>query len=199
MIPNDEFTEEPIPGKFVTPYNLPVSPLSRSCRGGIALNDASKGRDYQNWFVWYEVLTGTIKFGPEAIPMVATGSIVRPGVLQLSMAFDNNMNPVLAWIDASGGHVRYFSAATQNYVTVDVPGATSCLVVVDDIRAYSNTLSDVVFAYTIPTGLWYSYQRNNYANPLQASTSVRLLRRMGMNEFNRLQFETDPPEPPPGP
>lgn len=188
MIPNNAVTTTPVPAKFKNPYNLPVSALSRACRGGIALNDASKGRDYQNWYVWYD--GATIFYGPEAPTLVAAGSLGIANVTQVSMAFDNNMNPILAWMDATGAHIRYFSGTTSTYVVLDVPGATSCLVAVDDSRNFYNANSDAVFAYTISTGLWYRYQRENYATPRQASTSVKRLLRMGMGSQGRFQFET---------
>lgn len=192
MIPNNAFTVSPIPGRFIEPYNLPVSPLSRACRGGIALNDASKGRNYQNWLVWYDSQAGIIYYGPQAVNLVAVGSYAVAGVTQVSLAFDNNMNPLLAWLDATGAHIRYFSGASSSYQIINVNGASSCLVCVDDARDFSNSISDAIFAYTMPTGLWYTYQRENYATARQASTSSKKLLRMGMNVGSRFQFETEP-------
>lgn len=190
MLPNNAVTTPAYPGKFLAPYDLPASATSRACRGGIALNDASKGRDYQNWYVWWD--TGVAYFGPATVPLVATGSLALPGILQLSMAFDNNMNPILAWTDSVGAHIRYFSGTTSSYVVIDIPGATSCLVAVDDNRAFYNAASDIIFAYTLSTGLWFRYQRQNYTVAMQASTSTRKLLRMGMTNQHRFQFETEP-------
>lgn len=190
MIPNNAFIDPPLPAPFNSPYNLPPSQLSRACRGGIALNNASRGRDFQNWYVWWE--EGVAYFGPEATPLVAAGSLPIPGVTQISMAFDNNMNPILAWMDATGAHIRYFSAATTSYVIIDITGATSCLVVVDDPRNFYNANSDAVFAYTLSTGLWYRYQRENYSVARQVDNRPNRLMRMGMGTQNRFQFERMP-------
>jgi len=189
MIPGNAITNVPDPAAFRKPYDSPASALSRTCRGGVALNDASKGRDYQDWSVWYD--GSTILFGPTSSG-IATGSLATAGVTQLSLAFDNNMNPVLAWLDDTGANIRYFSASTSSYVVVNVPGATSCLACVDDVRPIYNTQSDVIFAYTLPNGLWYTYQRENYATARQASTASKKLKRMGPNVLNRFQFETEP-------
>lgn len=190
MIPNNALTTIPDPARFKNPYDLPESPTSRACRGGIGLNNAAKGRNYQNWYVWYEA--GVIYFGPVAVPLEAMGSLTVPGVKQLSLAFDNNMNPIICWLDATGANLRYFSAGTSSYVVLSVAGATSCLVTVDDSRNFYNASSDAVFAYTASTGLWYTYQRENYAIPRKASNSTNKLTRMGLNAQNRFQFETTP-------
>lgn len=187
MLPNNTISTIAHSARFKSPYDMPVSALSRSCRGGIAINDSSKGRDYQNWYVWYA--NGNVYYGPEATPLVSVGSLALTGVLQLSMAFDNNMNPIICWLDSTGAHIRYFSGTTSTYVVVDVLGATSCLVAVDDSRNFYNANSDAIFAYTISSGLWYRYQRQNYATPIQASTSTARLIRMGMHSQNRFQFE----------
>ena len=54
MIPNNAFTPQPVISAFRPPKDEIYQPLTSKSRGGIALNNPTQGRDYQNWVVSYD-------------------------------------------------------------------------------------------------------------------------------------------------
>jgi hypothetical protein len=183
MIPNNAFTTPtPIVSAFLPPKDEPYQPLTSKSRGGIALNDASQGRDYQNWVVSYN---GTnILVAPQGGSTVFTLTVA--GVLSVSLAFDNNMNPVIAWMDSVGAKLYWYN--NTNFVTTPF-SATSCRVTIDDVRDFYNANSDVIFAYTYGTNLYWRQQRDQYATEYTVGSTTGLLQKVGLSELNRLQFQ----------
>jgi hypothetical protein len=183
MIPNNAFTTPtPIVSAFLPPKDEPYQPLTSKSRGGVALNDASLGRDYQNWVVSYN--GSDILVAPQGGSTVFTLAVA--GVLSVSLAFDNNMNPVIAWMDSVGAKLYWYN--NTNFVTTPF-SATSCRVTIDDVRDFYNANSDVIFAYTYGTNLYWRQQRDQYATEYTVGSTTGLLQKVGLNELNRLQFQ----------
>jgi hypothetical protein len=183
MIPNNAFTPTPIVSPFRPPKDEPYQPLTSKSRGGIALNNPTLGRDYQNWVVSYD--GANILVAPQGGSTAFTLPVA--GVLSVSLAFDNNMNPVIAWMDAVGAKLYWFNNVT--FVTTPFP-ATSCRVTIDDVRDFYNADSDVIFAYTYGTNLYWRQQRDQYAIEYTVPGSTTgLLQKVGLNQLNRLQFQ----------
>jgi hypothetical protein len=182
MIPNNAFTTSPIVSAFLPPKDEPYQPLTSKSRGGVALNDASLGRDYQNWVVSYD--GSDILVAPQGGATAFTLTVA--GVLSVSLAFDNNMNVILAWMDSVGAKLYWFD--NVSYVTTAFP-ATSCRVTIDDVRDFYNANSDVIFAYTYGTNLYWRQQRDQYAVEYPIGTTTGLLQKVGLNQLNRLQFQ----------
>jgi len=182
MIPNNAFTTQPIVSAFLPPKDEPYQPLTSKSRGGVALNDASQGRDYQNWVVSYD--GANILVAPQGGSTAFTLTVA--GVLSVSLAFDNNMNPVIAWMDAVGAKLYWFN--NVSFVTTPFP-ATSCRVTIDDVRDFYNADSDVIFAYTNAGTLYWRQQRDQYAIQRTVGTTTGLLQKVGLNQLNRLQFQ----------
>jgi len=182
MIPNNAFTTQPIVSPFRPPKDEPYQPLTSKSRGGIALNNPSKGRDYQNWVVSYD--GSDILVAPQGGSTAFTLTVA--GVLSVSLAFDNNMNPVIAWMDAVGAKLYWFNNVT--FVTTAF-AATSCRVTIDDVRDFYNADSDVIFAYTNAGTLYWRQQRDQYATQRTVGSTTGLLQKVGLNQLNRLQFQ----------
>jgi hypothetical protein len=183
MIPNNAFTTPtPIVSAFLPPKDEPYQPLTSKSRGGVALNDASEGRDYQNWVVSYN--GSDILVAPQGGSTVFTLTVA--GVLSVSLAFDNNMNPVIAWMDSVGAKLYWYN--NTNFVTTPF-AATSCRVTIDDVRDFYNANSDVIFAYTYAGTLHWRQQRDQYATEYTVGSTTGLLQKVGLSELNRLQFQ----------
>jgi hypothetical protein len=182
MIPNNAFTTTPIVSAFLPPKDEPYQPLTSKSRGGIALNDASRGRDYQNWVVSYD--GSDILVAPQGGSTAFTLTVA--GVLSVSLAFDNNMNVILAWMDSIGAKLYWFD--NVSYVTTAF-AATSCRVTIDDVRDFYNANSDVIFAYTNAGTLYWRQQRDLYAIERTVGSTTGLLQKVGLNQLNRLQFQ----------
>jgi hypothetical protein len=182
MIPNNAFTLTPIVSAFLPPMDETYQPLTSKSRGGVALNDASLGRDYQNWVVSYD--GSDILVAPQGGSTVFTLTVA--GVLSVSLAFDNNMNPVIAWMDSVGAKLYWYD--NTNFVTTPF-SATSCRVTIDDVRDFYNANSDVIFAYTNAGTLYWRQQRDLYAIERTVGPTTGLLQKVGLNQLNRLQFQ----------
>ena len=181
---NTNFTATPEVGVFLPPNNLAYNPLSQIIWGGIAINDPSAGRQYQYWETFYDV--SDIKIKP------VTGSVEfthnAPNAITVSGAFDQNMAAVVAWQTATDSYLYFFDIS--GYTTLTVNDTTSCRIVIDDSRDYYAAASDIFFAYTKNDNLYYRIQRENYANEyLIGPANGKLLKRMGLTDKNRVQFE----------
>lgn len=185
MLPLNQTTLGAVSAPFLNPYGE-YAPLHERVWGGVALNDASQGREVQLWAIDYDGANVTVS--PDGGAPALTLPI--PDVLTCSLGFDANMNPVIAWTDVYGAHLRHFDSYTLSYVVLDIPGATSCKARTDDTRSFNSAASDVIFAYTLAGTLHYRVERDRYATEYTAGASgTGTLRRMGMNEVQRFQFE----------
>jgi hypothetical protein len=185
MIPNNTFVTPPIVSAFPYPISLPFSALSETVWGGTALNDGAAGRLIQLWSIWYDGLSIHIKPSDNAIAL----SLTVPNVIQVSLAFDPNMSPVICWEDNTGhANLYYYDTISAQFITLTI-SATSCNAVVDDAAQYLSGFSDVIFSYTFENNLYYRRERDRYAIQYLIGSTTKLLRRVGLNVGNRLQFE----------
>jgi hypothetical protein len=185
MLPFNQVTLSAVTTAFLSPYGE-YKPLHERVWGGVALNDASQGREVQLWAISYDGVNVNVGTDGGAAQL----SLPIPDVLTCSLGFDSNMNPAIAWTDVYGAHLRYFDSYTLSYVVLDIPGATSCKARTDDTRSFNSAASDVIFAYTLNGILRYRVQRDHYATEYTIGASgTGTLRRMGMNDGQRFQFE----------
>ena len=185
MIPGGSFTTTPVISSFPAPYNDAYTPLTQNVLGGISIGDPSHGRTYQTWTVNYN---GTsINISPSTGGIAYT--LVESNVFSVSLAFDNNMSPVIAWMTTGGANLYYYNTVTESYNTTFFPGVLSCRVCVDDPAEFYNASSDVIFGYTLGGNLYYRQQRDRYATQYLIGASTKTLIRMSLSTGNRLQFE----------
>ena len=192
MIPGNIFTPTPIVGNFLYLQDLPYDPLIQTVMGGSALNDAVNGRLVKPWTVFYtpDLLaptTGLIEVQPSDGNVVFT--ITASDVLTVSLAFDANMAPVIAWTTPDDANLYYYDTLTSTYITRVFPGVTSCRVCVDDPLKFYTSQSDVIFGYTINGNLCYRQQRDRYNTEYIIQPMTGSLTKLGMSSINRLQFE----------
>lgn len=185
MIPLNTFTPTPIVSDFIDPYGRPYNPLSQYVMGGLAIGDASAGREVQVWNVAYNGANITVR--PE-VGAVAF-SMAQSDVQSVSLAFDNNMGLAIAWTTSSGANLYYFDTLTTAYTTQFFPGITSCRVCVDDARDFYAAQSDVIFSYTLSNTLYYRQQRDRYDIQYTIGATTKRLIRAAPNVGNRLQFQ----------
>ena len=194
MIPANSFTAVAQPSEFEAPYNILFRRYKHVCPGGIALGDASKGRDYQNWEVQFKPETSMLEVKPvgAASPQL---TLPAPDLIYVSLAFDNNMAPVLAWLVPSGANLYYFDSVSSSYTTRFFSGFTSCRVCTDDVRDFNAPASDVIFGYTRNGNLYWRQQRDRYDIERLVGPTSNLLITLGQNTSKRLQFGMMPTIP----
>lgn len=186
MIPGNTFTPTPIVSNFQAPYDLPYQPLTQHVLGGVAIGNASLGRQVKIWTVNYNGVSITVTpiDGPTAFTLLASN------VETVSLAFDNNMGPVIAWkLTTGGANLYYFDTLTSQYITRFFASVLSCRVVVDDARDFYAAQSDVIFGYTLGTNMYWRQQRDRYDNQYLIGPTTKSLRKMAPNVGNRLQFQ----------
>jgi hypothetical protein len=185
MIPSNAFTPTGVYSNFQQPYDRAYTPYHQVVLGGTAIGDGAAGRQVKNWTVDYT--SGNILVGPEGGATALT--LPAPGAISVSLAFDNNMGVVLAWMTTSGASLYYYNTITSAYTTRTFTGITSCRVCVDDARDFNSAGSDVIFGYTDGTHLRYRQQRDRYDVEYTVMATPKKLKRMAPSIANRLQFE----------
>ena len=185
MLPSNAITVSPLLGEFIYPVSLPYTPLTQLVLGGVALGDASQGRVLKEWTVAYT--TGVITVSPAGESPVFTLS--APDATSVSLTFDSSMNVVLCWVTLLGASLYYYDAVSNAFTTQLFAGVTSARVAVDDTRAFNNSESDVIFAYTLANTLHWRQQRDRYSIEYTAGPCDGEVQRMGLSTVSRFQFE----------
>jgi hypothetical protein len=118
----------------------------------------------------------------------------RAGVTELSLAFDGNMRPFIAFSDASGAHYWWYDPTTSEVEIADLPdGCTNLRCGMDDKRPLESANADIILAYMRDGNLYHRLQRDRYATEylLAENVSGKLVQ-IGFNEQNCFQFAIYP-------
>lgn len=174
--------------EFLSPDNSERELLIDYERGGIHLNDPSMGSDYQDWIVVYEA--GSVKVRTRAgtdESVIFTG----PNVTEVSLTFDQNMAPAVAWVQNGACYFSRFDSIIGATVVDAFFGATSPFLSLDDKRLTMQGISDVLFAYIRAGALYFRVQRERFnvehffaTLPVGASRIMN----MGMGRNGRFEF-----------
>jgi len=195
MLPSNAPSAFPLPGRFLSPDDRVTGDLIDHERGGIGLNDASLGRDVQEWSCWYD--------GVEVIAAPDGGQqyqlFTHAGIEQLSFTFDQNMRPLVVFIAAGETKLWWYDPMASAYVSTSFGTSfKSPRLAMDDKRAMATSTSDVIFAYirydsgSSSHALCYRQQRDRYQTErvLRTGLSSRTrLKNIGMSSNLRFQFE----------
>lgn len=191
MIPNNQISARTVLSPVAFPDNMKEIGLLDMELGGVAIEDASEGLLDYFWIAFETEDTGQVNLqrqGQEPVPWWNIGV----GCKDLALAFNQNMQPVLAWQDSENIlWLRAYDSFTGSYL-VSSFGIGSCpRLTLDDKRNSMRATSDVIFAYLVGTSLRYRQQRDAFQieRTLVADVSpATILRRIGMGGL-QLQFE----------
>ena len=189
-MPGDALAVIPKPGTILPDdRRFPVGLVSRE-RGGKGLNDASEGVNGYVWTAVADEVTGKV---------ILTRNGAQPSTLgifgplrSISLAFDQNMQPALAYVNqARDCKLYWFDATVPGYVTLTMPaGARDPCLTLDDKRNELVTGSDILLFYTIGTNLYYRQQRERFTVERLIYTGVQgRLFHVGMNTTWCIQVE----------
>ena len=188
MIPGNGFTATPVASDFIDPYDRPYSPAIAYSRGGVALNDGSQGREVGLWFVTASDTTIDVHSEAGGLQL----SLPIPGASNVSLAFDQNMQPAIAYSQSGVHRLRYFDTLLADFNTLVEPTATSARCVIDDAREAFGAASDIVWAYIRDGVLYYRIQRDRYLIEYTVGPAEGTITGMGPNQGLRLQFKITP-------
>jgi hypothetical protein len=191
MLPDNVLSSRPVRGILTGARAMAVTKFIDYEDGGIALNDSSMGSQYQMWrarLIRNQVLLSAANT-TEFVLYEASG------ITEISFTFDQNMRPVLAFVQAGLPKIRWYDPVSSGQVVTDLPAAAiTPRVVLDDKRALQSSISDVILAYVRNGGLYYRQQRDRYqVERLLASGITSGILRLGFSDQLRLQFMMEVP------
>lgn len=193
MLPSNAISAVAVYAPYLAPDSADTQDVESLEQGGIAISDASQGRQVQDWRAYITTTAGvsTVNVAPRISGTPVTTVFVGTGLItEVSLAFDSNMNTAICYIEAGVLKLRWYNTLTSSYQTDTYAGATSGRVSTDDKRATQEGPSDVIFGYTRANVLYWRQQRDRYTVEYTVGPSSSLiLKRIGMNQKNRLQFE----------
>lgn len=196
MIPQNRLSTTPVVGDYVDSF-FTGNPLRAVEFGGVDLNDPSQGIRLKPWYLTYAV-NGDVVVSAEG--SVSTVLFNRPDITELSLAFDRNMQPAVAFVQAGQAKFYWFDTIASDFVfwETELGAAVNPRVTHDDKRDGQSAISDVILAYVRDGVLRYRQQRDRYEveitppiGPGGSPLSTQRLYHVGMNNKLRLQFAVD--------
>lgn len=194
MIPNESLSSLLMASTWLAPDNLDTGYLFDFELGGIGLNDPSLGMRVQTWTL--QLRGDDVVISAENWPEEVL--FTRSGVTELSLAFDQNMNPFVAFVEDGDAKFWWFDTNLPGTVFSNLPAGSSnprcCL---DDKRETQTTSSDIILAYILNDNLYFRAQRDRYEDQylLRETLEGARLIKVGMHRQNRLQFLMQGPLP----
>lgn len=212
MLPENKLSTNPIEATFLGGRSLPVRKELDYEVGGFAIQDPSRGLQCNIWRA--RILNEKTEIVMDANPYTAEGQYVAAfsiisgtEITEVSISFDQNMRPVIAYVEAGVAKLYWYDSAIPGQTTTIYPGYITPRVSLDDKRALQSQVSDVIFAYIREEGgenrLFYRQQRDRYTieyDPTEdLDPSIRDeyramvaaspgLIKIGMNRQLRMQF-----------
>lgn len=187
MIPQNKITETPLITEYL--YEKPTTRLIDRALGGISLQNISQGLTYQLWEIFYEAPLVRLK-GLTTHEIITLEEI--PGVTEVSVAFDLNMNVTYAYVVNGISYLKYYDVNTSSHVLYEIPESISPRLAYDDLRITQVNSSDIVCAYINKTTntMCYRLLRDLYSieYPLHEVPENARLIRVAMSKGRRLQF-----------
>lgn len=193
-LPLNALSTPAYPAELLFPDN--VSRTDRKVdyeRGGIGLNDPSQGLNYQNWRL--RIDGNQVLVSVEPYESVETLLFTAAGITEASLAFDQNMRPAVAYIQAGQAKLYWYDSflAAQTTTTL-AAGITSVYLTMDDKRsvATQTNTNDILLFYCQAGQLFYCQQRERFAvNRFLANNTFggAYILHAGMNAKNRVQIE----------
>lgn len=185
MIPSDVLSTVAVPDRFVEDVGRRSVPLIDYEMGGTNLQAPEDGLQVQLWTAEYKA--GSVYISASTHPESIL--FTRAGITEVSLAFDQNMRPAIAFEDGAGAWLWWFDATLGSTTFISIPGATNPRITTDEKRSLFLSGSDIILAYIKDNDLCYRQQRDRFLTERVLATEVNAeLLAVGMNLQNRLQF-----------
>lgn len=193
-LPNNVLATEDFPAKFEGGRALSLELARDFETGGVALSDPTEGHLVQVWETYIAgTLTGIIiknEKGFEAT--IYEGSDI---ITEVSCTFDQNMRQVLAFVEGGTAKLDWYDPSIGGRAITEYPDIKNPRVSLDDKRSEQMDTNDIIFAYIKDGNLYHRRQRDRYqteyllAEGVLPDPELSYLRRIGMNNVSRFQFE----------
>ena len=184
MLPENRLSSRPIFGGFLVPEK--ADPLIDFEWGGVDLLNTSQGLSVYIWKCFYR--NGWICIEND---IVQHQLIQVEDVKHLSLAFDFNMHPTIAYSTSVSSFLSWYDTAQGKQITTEY-GAEIITpqLSLDDHRLHQSNNADIIFAYVKANKLFYRQQRDRFLTEylLAENLDGATLRQIGMTTKNRFQF-----------
>ncbi|WP_417436415.1 hypothetical protein [Idiomarina abyssalis] len=185
-LPGNKLSIIPVEAPFVVaPDELP-SPWEPVEQGGISLDDNTAGLQYQLWRGVMEDTELVLRGERGGEGRVELG----PGVSEVSFTFDQNMRPMVAFVQDGLAKYRWYNSLLEDFEISQLGSwAKTPRVSLDDKRRLQSGASDIILAYIKDRMLFFRMQRDRFDIEYPTGEPATALVRVGMNTKNRFQFE----------
>lgn len=195
MLPEQELSTSTIFASTEISNPQPDKLTSREL-GGVALNNPNDGLMVKVWTA--TVIPGdpndTVMVGADDVPAVAVVS--APEITEVSLAFDQNMQPTVAFVSSSAAKLYWYDSAIPGYTVTDYGlSVTTPRITLDDHRERETGTSDIILAYIRDGSLFFRAQRDRFLIEYMLYPDIAAeivnpqLWYICMNNQLRLQFE----------
>lgn len=193
MMPGNVLSTAPQIGYYLEPDDLDPSKVLDYELGGVALNDASLGLQFQVWKLEIKNILGTNNYGIylSAPNTPETLQFTGPNITEACLAFDQNMRPFVAFVENGQAKFWWWDSLISQAVFTTLPvgtGSPKCCL--DDKRLLQSNTSDIILTYVRSGSLYFRMQRDRYTveyTLISGGVTSQVIR-VGMNNVNRLQF-----------
>lgn len=194
MLPGDELSSKAHIAGFAFHVKTPGDFMEDWEQGGMALNDPSEGLEVQLWHLQakYNETTGNVDCIVEAPSVAPTVLFSGVDISEVALAFDQNMNPFVAYIQAGVPKIYWYDPIIPGMTHTTLPaGCYDLRCTLDDHRDFATGDSDIVLGYINAGNLCVRYQSDRYliehVLKVGVGGSANLVS-MAMNRQWRLQF-----------
>lgn len=147
----------PLPFK-VSQYSVLVDSPNTEL-GGVALYDTSEGNAS---YLWELSVNSLGEFTLTREGNSPEYLFTQLGTQNQTLSFDANMHPVIAWEDAQGITLRWYSPLTHQNELLSLTDVRSPMLILDDKRQNFIGNSDVILFYLRNTQCYCRLQRDRY-------------------------------------
>ena len=166
-LPDLVFASQSLPAVFVGGRAFPVQKHIDYELGPIAIQDPSKGSQYQIWRARMEN-----NYVYLSAPNVAEFVLLDlPKVTEISFTFDQNGRHIFAYVQDGVSWLRWYDTSVADYVTTVINGITP-RVTLDDKREMQRSVSDILVFYARDNSLFMRMQRDRYGVEYHLATNV---------------------------
>jgi hypothetical protein len=186
MIPNNELSPTPVLAPYSEQVNDPDAPLVDYELGGTALSDPSDGLQVKTWTAFMDGNDVRI----QAEDVAATTLLTLAGVTEISLAFDQEMRPAIAYVQNGVAKLWWYDPAGPGYATLTFADAISPRITLDEKRPILINDSDIILAYVKDNNLYFRAQRDSFAVEYLLKEDINgTLVTINMTDNFRLKFK----------
>ena len=199
MMPGHQLSTQLEFGDFLTPDNLPCSPTLSYQLGGISVSDPSKGLQVQTWMAQLVNPALSTSYVTLSAPTYPTQTLYTLSYIsQISLAFDQNMKPCLAYMQQGLSYLWWYDATIPGYTVVPLPsGSYSPQVTLDDKRLVSvqQSFTDIVLIYLRNANMYMRQERDRFTTEYVLLQGIEYynpqLYKIGMCSSDRLLIQVN--------